>query len=430
MTLDYTDPRVRECLLAGKTGKIGLERETLRVDENGRLAQTPHPFGDSEAFTRDFCENQVEIVTPPSDSPQEAAALLYRYHLKAAERLLSLGSGREYLWPFSNPPAISGDDEIPIAQFHGSSGFKTSYREYLARKYGKRKMLFCGIHLNYSFDEELLRAAFSQSGGLSWREYRNHVYLSLAKRLAAYGWLITYLTAASPVSEPSFFTEPSHAARYSSARCGALGYWNQFVPTFDYSSLDGYTESILRYIRNEQIVSPSELYYPIRLKPKGENRLDHLRENGVNHIELRMLDVNPLTPAGIFIEDIAFIQFFILYLTSLPDKEFDEAAQISAAENFKNAALYDVDGESVSITTPTGEVPIRQEALRILEDMAAFYTGMKADKAVSGVLSFQKSKLTDRHNSYAFRVRERYGGDYTAKGLALARRYAQTEGAD
>ena len=89
-----------------------------------------------------------------------------------------------------------------------------------------------------------------------------------------------------------------------------------------------------------------------------------------------------------------------------------------------------MDGESVSITTPAGEVPIRQEALRILEDMAAFYTGMKADKAVSGVLSFQKSKLTDRHNSYAFRVRERFGGDYTAKGLALARRYAQTEGAD
>ena len=78
MTLDYTDPRVRDCLLAGKTGKIGLERETLRVDENGRLAQTPHPLGDSQTFTRDFCENQVEIVTPPSDSAEEAAALLYR----------------------------------------------------------------------------------------------------------------------------------------------------------------------------------------------------------------------------------------------------------------------------------------------------------------------------------------------------------------
>lgn len=27
-------------------GGFGLERETLRLDKNGRLAQTPHPFDD------------------------------------------------------------------------------------------------------------------------------------------------------------------------------------------------------------------------------------------------------------------------------------------------------------------------------------------------------------------------------------------------
>ena len=40
-------------------GKFGLERETLRVDINGRLAQTPHPFTEDGNITRDFCENLV-----------------------------------------------------------------------------------------------------------------------------------------------------------------------------------------------------------------------------------------------------------------------------------------------------------------------------------------------------------------------------------
>ena len=38
------------------SGKFGIERETLRIDSHGRLAQTPHPFGNDEHITRDFCE--------------------------------------------------------------------------------------------------------------------------------------------------------------------------------------------------------------------------------------------------------------------------------------------------------------------------------------------------------------------------------------
>ena len=42
-------------------GKFGIERETLRVNSFGRLAQTPHPFGNDPHITRDFCENQIEL---------------------------------------------------------------------------------------------------------------------------------------------------------------------------------------------------------------------------------------------------------------------------------------------------------------------------------------------------------------------------------
>ena len=425
MTFDYTDQWIRDCIRKGKTGEIGLERETLRVNESGRMAQTPHPFSGSDAITRDFCENQVEIITPPSKSAEQAVKLLYGVHREAAEKLLSLDSGAEYLWPFSNPPCISGEEEIPIARFHGISSSKTTYREYLARKYGKRKMLFCGIHLNFSFSDKLLESAFSRAGVLSAREFKDSVYLSLAQKTAAYGWLITYLTAASPVIDSSFFTKPTNGSRYASVRCGALGYWNDFVPVFDYGSIDSYTESIWRYIRDGRIASPSELYYPIRLKPKGENRLDHLRENGVNHIELRMIDVNPLTPAGIFEEDIFFIQLFLLYLMSLQDEAFGNDAQLRAAHHFKQAALY--DDRDVTVTVCGEEKPIRQEALRIVRDMKVFFAGIAHDTQITAVLDYQENKLTDRSRSYAFRIREMFGDDFTSKGLSLAKRYAQPQ---
>ena len=49
---------------------IGIEKEGLRVAEDGTIAQTPHPEGFGSALTHpeittDFSEALVEIVTKP-----------------------------------------------------------------------------------------------------------------------------------------------------------------------------------------------------------------------------------------------------------------------------------------------------------------------------------------------------------------------------
>ena len=422
MTFNFSHPSVKETLYSGG---FGLERETLRVDMEGRLSQTLHPFGNDPHISRDFCENQVEIITPPTGSPREAVASLLAFHRKASEKLRSLPTGQEVLWPFSNPPEISGEDEIPIARFSGTQSDKTTYREYLARKYGKRKMLFCGIHCNFSFHESLLQAGFEESAIETFREYKNSVYLTLAQRLVEYGWLIVWLTAASPVSDPSLFDEGVEGSRYASPRCGDLGYWNDFVPVLQYGSITDYTDSIWRYIKEGSIVSPSELYYPIRLKPKGENRLDHLRTIGVNHIELRMLDVNPLTPAGIFEEDIAFIQLLILWLMSLEESDLDEAAQRAAVKNIRNAALYD---EQDIIIEHRGEnTPIREAAAEVWHAMRSFFRSVDASEEVFAILDYQRHKLNDARNRYAVKIREQFGEKYSSKGIALAKKYANAE---
>ena len=51
--------------------RMGLEKESLRVDRRGRLAQTAHPFQEDVELDVDFSGNQLEFVTDVCDSADE-----------------------------------------------------------------------------------------------------------------------------------------------------------------------------------------------------------------------------------------------------------------------------------------------------------------------------------------------------------------------
>ena len=129
------------------SGGFGLEREGLRITEEGFMSHTPHPFPEDRFITRDFCENQVEINTSVNVSVHEALLEL-EAHDRRIQKTLSGMDAREYLWPFSNPPYIRGEDDIPIARFGGEDHPKTIYRRYLADRYKLRRKthtLACGM---------------------------------------------------------------------------------------------------------------------------------------------------------------------------------------------------------------------------------------------------------------------------------------------
>ena len=67
------------------------------------------------------------------------------------------GLEMERLWVLGNPPYIENEKDIPVALFEGENVSKTAYRDYLSDKYGRYKMTFSGIHVNFSFSEELLQ---------------------------------------------------------------------------------------------------------------------------------------------------------------------------------------------------------------------------------------------------------------------------------
>lgn len=419
--LHIENEEVRKHILEGN---FGLEKESLRVLEDGTLSHTSHPFPDDKYIVKDFCENQTEINTSVHTSVKAAIEELEVHNKRIYEKLKSLPD-REYLWLFSNPPYIKNEKDIPVAVFEGVSVSKTEYREYLADKYGRYRMTFSGIHVNYSFSEKLLKLDFElqrDKNFKDYKEYKNNFYLNLAQSMVIYGWLLVAVTAASPILDSSFVEKGIYDKNVftgmASVRCGEMGYWNEFAPILNYDDILSYADSIQKYVDKGLLKAASELYYPIRLKPAGENTLDSLRNNGINHIELRMFDLNPLVAAGLEEKDVVFAQLLLIWLASEPNQTFSEKDQIQAVQNFKNSAHYDL--KTVKILTPEGEIySVAGAAIKVIDRMKEFYNklNLKADE----VLDFEYEKFTEAENRYAWKIRKQFEGGYVKKGLQLAK---------
>ncbi len=407
---------IKECLL---NGNFGLEEENLRIDKVGYLSDIKHPFLDEKQIDRDFCESQVEFITTVKNSTKDVLEELKDLHTKARNKLWNLDSGREFLWPFSNPPCINSEEDIPIAKFTGNLKEKEIYRNYLSDKYGKRKMLYSGIHYNFSFSDELLKKLYKQTEQkISFNDFKNNIYLKLSKKVTEYTWLIVYLTAASSVADPSLFTDKNISLEdYASYRCSEYGYWNYFTPILNYSSLEEYVESINKYVENEMIYSASELYYPVRLKCAGVNDLDKLNKHGINHIELRMIDLNPLDKAGIMLEDLDFLHYMLVYFLSTHDIEFTPEEQIIALNNEKNAAH--LKEENINIKIGDDTVNIVTAGLDVLNKIERFYKSLGIEDAIINI-EYQKQKLLNPKDRYAYQVKNLYQDNFIGEGIKIA----------
>src|ERR1700757_5065264 len=134
-------------------GRKGVEKESLRVTTQGRLAPTPHPAAlgsalTNEHITTDYSEALIELVTPAFTHSWELLQYLLDLHQFVYRHL-----GGELLWATSMPCAIAGDADIPLAQFGSShvGRMKTVYRNGLGLRYGRMMQAISGVHFNYSF---------------------------------------------------------------------------------------------------------------------------------------------------------------------------------------------------------------------------------------------------------------------------------------
>ena len=337
--------------------KMGLEKEGLRVSERGGISQAPHPsvLGSpltNPYITTDFSESLIEIITPPLKTGEETLSFLENTQMYLYNKLPT----NQSFWHSSMPCVIRGETCIPIAKYGKSNlaQMKTTYRRGLANRYGRVMQTIAGIHFNYSFSQDFWKKYHSiLLSQYSLRDFIDHGYMCMSRNVIRYGWLIPYLFGASPAVCKSFLKgyhkhsmEEFNATTFfepdsTSLRMGDIGYQNLREDVAgvkaNYNSVEHYIHSLkagmqtssVEYekigIKNNGIYQQlntnilqieNEYYASVRPKPSpniDKKPLDALRDNGIEYIELRSLDINPLVPLGIDLEQVNFLESFLLF---------------------------------------------------------------------------------------------------------------------
>ncbi|MEM8489201.1 MAG: glutamate--cysteine ligase [Pseudomonadota bacterium] len=410
---DTTAQRIAQspALLAGIVR--GIEKESLRIDAQGVLAQTPHPpaLGSAlthERITTDFSESLVEFITPVSESISETLQMLHDVHVFTYQNLKD-----EQLWCASMPCIVTGDSSIPVARY-GSSNvgrMKTVYRLGLGNRYGRMMQAIAGVHYNFSLPEKLwiaLRENDSRQDN-SLTDYKTRRYLDLIRNFHHWSWLLIYLFGASPAICESFLGGRSdheldsfpgdcgtlYLPHATALRMGDLGYNSSSQKSLRvcYNSLENYlttlTDAILtpdsqyadfRGLRDGEYMQlndgllqiENEFYSTIRPKrsaSSGETPLTALHERGVEYIEVRCNDVSPFHPMGIDETQIRFLDSFLLNCLMRPSPECNENVQNRQAANIK---LIVTEGRKpgLKLETKDGARPAVEWAANLLTEIS------------------------------------------------------------
>lgn len=169
-------------------GSFGIEWESLRAKDEGKLSLTPHPevFGDklnNPVVTTDFSESQIEIITPTFNTIDKA----FDVFSLLSDIVNSSLPEDEFLWFQSIPCILPYWDQIPIAQYSGEGKSSQKYREDLAKKYGVKKQMISGVHFNFSFTDDFLRKLNAlEDPDLTFKEFKNKVYLKITRNYLRY----------------------------------------------------------------------------------------------------------------------------------------------------------------------------------------------------------------------------------------------------
>ena len=404
-------------------GNFGLEKENLRTDLKGNLALTSHPaiFGDKALhpyITTDFAESQVEMVTPTFATPKDALNFMEALH-----DLVSLELKDEVLWPYSLPPVLPLDDNlIHEAQFNDPE--ITEYRQYLAHKYGKRKQLLSGVHYNFSFSDEFMHLLYNaEHSNLSFREFNDQVYLKIARYYLKYCWLIIYLFGANSVAHDSYidccrcdkekFTDDSYLfTGASSFRNGISGYRNLEHFYVSYNSLYDYIDDIKAAISAGQIMAAKEYYSQLRLKGRTKGSvLDDLHDAGIRYIEIRTLDLNPLTKVGITLESLEFIHMLIIYALLAPDFSMSDDEYRLANQNQILAADGNRDNGINLHFSPTETRDLRHWGQEFIDNMYQLLKEIDMPQEKLQLLEKFKNELAINQQSIAEEVADSVGNE-------------------
>lgn len=480
-----SDPASRQAL---KSMQRGIEREALRIDKSGHLAQDKHPKALGSALTHsrittDYSESLLEFITPVFEDIDELVEDLTLTHAYSVRHL-----NGQRLWPVSMPCYLGDAGDIPIADYGRSNTgqMKRLYRKGLTYRYGAQMQIISGVHFNFSVSDQLWDRLYALSDqSLSLEDFISESYFGLIRNYRRLVWVLPYLFGASPALCSTFIQDPKtnnfpfkvigngtlYLPYATSLRMSDLGYTNQEQDNLNISYnglacyLDGMKSAInmpsanfakigvkvdgeYRQLNANILQIENEFYSPIRAKrvAKGnEKPSESLARAGVEYIEVRALDVNPYSSVGIEKSQIRFLDLFLLNCLLQPSPATDaaEEAEISAnlssvvLEGRKPGLVLTRGGEEVSLSSwLTSLFASLKEIAKLLDDEQSDYQVALAkwrkavdnpDETLSGqIIKGLKEEQID-HSDWVLQLAEEYHQQLKAYPLsdAVNQRYEQ-----
>ncbi len=420
-------------------GRIGLEKESLRVNPQGKIAQTPHPAALGSALTHpyittDYSEALIELITPPLDDVRQTLEFLRNTHRFVYDTLED-----EILWATSMPCVVEGGKNIPIAQYGNSNAgmMKTVYRRGLGYRYGRTMQVIAGVHFNYSFSDTFweIYQDLEQVNQVS-QDFISESYFGLIRNLQRFGWLIPYLFGASPAvcksflggkptAMPEFDSGTYYEPYATSLRMGDIGYTNvkesETGIKANYDNLYAYIESLTcaietpcpEYSRmgvvangeyrqlNANILQIENEYYstvrPKQVLQDDEKPTLALKKRGVQYIELRSLDVNAYDPLGINQRQLFFLEALITFCL-LHQSPLISALERVAIDQNQSAAAHRGRDPALQLIRDNHDIELREWGLEICDAMQGICELLDREQPgtpFSDTLSYQQEKLRD-----------------------------------
>ncbi|HWW21979.1 MAG TPA: glutamate--cysteine ligase [Steroidobacteraceae bacterium] len=419
-------------------GPRGLERESLRVHPDGRIAQTPHPVGLGSALTNphvttDYAEALTELVTPTFQSNAALLQYLQELHQFVYRRIAD-----ELLWATSMPCALRGDADVPIARYGPShqGRLKSIYRHGLLIRYGGIMQAISGVHFNYSFPQQFwpLYAQVYQSHD-EGQDFVSARYFDMLRNYRRHGWIVSYLFGVSPALCRSFLQnrqdhqlEPlgddtfigPHA---TSLRMSDIGYRNrgQSEVAVSVNHIDEYLRDLRRAVTTPHppflklgvkvdgeyrqlsgnLLQIENEYYsyvrPKRALRAGERTTHALARAGVEYVEVRALDNSAFDPVGVNLRKLYFLEAFVQLLMFKSSAPIDASEEESIDRNHLLVARHGRE-PGLTLVRDGRNVPMIGWAEELLDSMTGICELLDSghpERPYSATLKDQQAKLMD-----------------------------------
>lgn len=435
-----------------KNSLHGVEREGLRILKNGDISQTQHPKALGSPLTNpyistDFAECQLEFITPPFKT-EEGSINFLRDVIGFTGNYMK----DEFFWPFSMPAILpKKENQIPLANYGTSKeGLKkTLYRNGLGYRYGRRMQTISGIHYNFSFSDkfiEKLHRSFSQKNQ-SLKNYRDEIYFRMIRNYTQIAWLDLYLFGSAPATDKSYITKSHRALKKmtkdtyyapygTSLRMSELGYCCQKDVDISLDNLENYlkaldhaittpykkytkigvTKSGERLQINDHLLQIQNEYYAV-IRPKNSSNL--LRENGVNYIEVRTVDLNPNCACGVNNEHLKFLHVVMLYCLVRKERgeKLDKNHNLVGMYGRKPGLLLEKNGEKIALSLWSTQ--ILDELLKIAGLLGKDYKDLIMKQ-------FEKVENPELTPSAILIRKMKEEGGFINLGLSLSKHHAKT----